>query len=95
MAGSGPHGDGWHGSLGSLSGADGLRDPARSRSRTFNRLLLPRLPNQMTSSLPICVQEPFLPTWRAFIVDCHPGRFRDAMTRIWWAHKDSNLGAAD
>ncbi len=39
--------------------------PVRSRSRKFNRRLLGRVANQAKSSLPICVQKPFLPVWRA------------------------------
>ena len=39
--------------------------PARSRSRKFSRLFDDRVPNQVNQSLPICVQKPFFPAWRA------------------------------
>src|SRR5215213_7021290 len=39
--------------------------PARKRSRKFNRLFDARVPNQVKSSLPICVQKPLAALCRA------------------------------
>jgi hypothetical protein len=39
---------------------------ARARQvEEFSRLFDDRVPNQVNQSLPICVQKPFLPAWRA------------------------------